>query len=137
RLGRAVAQADFDQDGLADLVVVNQHDRAALLKNQAKHGHGISLRLHGITCNRDCWGAEVEVVAGDQILVDQLVAGESFGCTHDPTLYFGLGEWAGDCQVTIRWPQKDHQTDQITVPADHRVVVFQDETPVVYSKAFP
>jgi len=59
-----VAAADFDNDGMVELLVNNSHDPPSLLKNYGKHGNWILVKLVGTKSNRDAIGARVTVRAG-------------------------------------------------------------------------
>jgi len=102
-LGRAVSQADFDNDGDPDLMIVQQGERIALLQNEKRDGNWLDIGLNGITTNRRGIGAIVEVTCGKTKIVKQLVAGSSFCTTHQPRLFFGLGESQGVCNIVVHW----------------------------------
>ncbi len=113
--GRGAALADFNLDGLLDLVELNFGDPVKLWRNvgsgDAAHpapmGGWLALRLTEPGPNRDAIGAWVEVRVGDLTLRRELTVGGGhvggqLGWTH-----FGLGP-AGEAQVRVQWP--DGQT---------------------------
>jgi hypothetical protein len=104
QVGRGVAVADYDTDGVLDAVVVHQNAPAALLENQASSGDWLAVRCIGIRSNRRGIGCRVTVRRGDRVWMQEIVGGSSYASTHEPLLVFGLGEPAGDCEVTVRWP---------------------------------
>ena len=103
-VGRAVATADYDEDGDLDLVVVHENDPAALLRNDSARGHWLKFRFLGRQSNRRGIGARVVVRAGQRQYMQELCGGTSYAATHQPALVFGLGAWKGPCEVTVRWP---------------------------------
>jgi hypothetical protein len=52
-----VAAADFDNDGMVELLVNNSHDPPSLLKNYGTRGNWILVKLIGTKSNRDAIGA--------------------------------------------------------------------------------
>lgn len=104
KVGRGLATSDFDSDGDLDVVIVNQNDPAALLKNVSQRGHWLSFRLIGTLSNRSAIGTRVTVTQEGQSHVQELAGGTSYCATHEKRLVFGLGESAAPCHVEIRWP---------------------------------
>lgn len=110
RIGRAVATGDYDNDGDADVVVVNQNDETVVLQNSQNNGHWLKVNFVGSGGNRRGIGVEVSVVQNGRRLIQQLAAGTSFCASHQPALFFGLGESRTDCSVDIRWPDGKKQS---------------------------
>ena len=97
---RGTAVGDYDDDGDLDVAVVHINARASLLRNDAD-GHWLAIRLAG---GVDGVGARVSVRTGDRVQVREARRGGSYLSSHDPRLYFGLGEWTKVDAVEIRWP---------------------------------
>ncbi|MFO0892522.1 MAG: FG-GAP-like repeat-containing protein [Isosphaeraceae bacterium] len=106
RLGRGLAIGDIDNDGSLDILIVGQGDSLALLRNQARPatGHFLILKLEGVTCNRDGYGAKVTVTAGGRSQVGARSGGGSYLSTSDPRLHFGLGAAQRVDRVEVHWP---------------------------------
>jgi hypothetical protein len=63
-MGRGAAFADYDNDGDADIVIVNIDSGAVLLRNDGGNkNHALALRLVGSGSNRDGVGAVVRVTS--------------------------------------------------------------------------
>ncbi len=124
-LGRAVGEADFDNDGDPDLLVVHQAERVALLENVKRDGHWLDIGLNGVTANRHGIGAVVEVVSGDVKFVKQFIAGSSYCTTHQPRLYFGLGNTQGECKITVHWPTFPATSESVQVKPDQSIDLTQ------------
>jgi hypothetical protein len=109
--GRGAALADFNLDGMLDLIEVNYGDRVRVWRNvgsgdsgqPAQMGKWLAIRPTQSTPNRDAIGAWIEVQLGDTTLRRELTiggghAGGQLGWTH-----FGLGG-ADAAQVRVLWP---------------------------------
>ena len=103
-IGRGVAAADYDNDGDLDLVVVPQNTPTALLNNQSRLGNWLKLEFVGRRSNRRGIGTRVVVKFGDRTTMQELAGGTSYCASHQPALFFGLGDWTGPIDVEVRWP---------------------------------
>lgn len=111
---RGAALADFNLDGLIDLVVVNRNSPAQIWRNASRDaGRWIEVELQQQSPNRDAIGAWIEVRCSDSAVMRREVtvggghAGGQLGWRH-----FGLGE-AAKVEIRVRWPdgvQDDWQT---------------------------
>ena len=103
--------ADFNLDGMLDLVEVNYGDSVRMWRNvgsgdaakPAQMGNWLAIRPTETGPNRDAIGAWIEVQVGDTTMRRELTiggghAGGQLGWTH-----FGLGS-AGDARVRVQWP---------------------------------
>ncbi|MBI3463844.1 MAG: CRTAC1 family protein [Planctomycetes bacterium] len=105
QLGRGVAWADINNDGLPDLVVSHIVDPVTLLLNQTReHGHWIGLRLVGTRSNRNGLNAKVLITVEGAVRSYELVAGGGYLSSSDLRLLVGLGQVDHLDQVVVRWP---------------------------------
>jgi hypothetical protein len=104
-VGRAAAFGDVDDDGDCDLVVAHPDETPELLITQgAPTSRWIGFTLHGRGGNLDACGARIEIAAGDRTLVRVARTAKSYLVSCDPRVVFGLGEFAGAVDASIRWP---------------------------------
>jgi enediyne biosynthesis protein E4 len=99
-----VAAADFDNDGMVELLVNNSHDPPSLLKNYDKHGNWVLVKLVGTKSNRDAIGAQVRVWTGGHQQLQEVRSGGGYISQSDFRLHFGLGSATKIDVLEIRWP---------------------------------
>ena len=125
-LGRAVATADYDDDGDLDVAFVPQNARTVILQNVSRRGHWLKLRFVGLASNRRGIGTRVTVHCHNGSFVQELAGGTSYCASHQPVLVFGFGELAGPYDLEVRWPTGTKQI--ITnVRADQSLVLHETE----------
>lgn len=110
-LGRALAVADWNNDGRQDLIVTHLDKPVALLANNTpSQGRFIQLRLIGTKTARDPIGAAIELSFSDGSFIgEQLTAGDGYEVRNDTRLTLGLGE-ASAGSIEVRWPSGLSQT---------------------------
>lgn len=117
---RGCGVLDMDNDGRLDVILTSLGDRALLLQNAGKYPHHwLTLRLIGTRCNRDGFGAQVKVVAGNRVFQAEARCPTSYVFQQDPRLHFGLGQESKVDRIEIRWPKPSGQTQVLTdMPVD-------------------
>lgn len=125
RVSRALAVADFDDDGRLDLLITNTNGTAEVLRNRHRTAHHwLGLALEGAAGNRLAIGARATVRAGARAQVRAVSSGGGVLAQSDLRLHFGLGSFAGPVQVEIRWTRARQQT--FTVERLDRYVAVRD-----------
>ncbi len=96
--------ADFNLDGLPDLVVVNRWQTAQLWRNTtAGGGNWIQIKLAQDSPNRDAIGAWLEVKRGDTVMRREIIVGGGHASGQAGWIHMGLGD-AAEVQVRVQWP---------------------------------
>ncbi len=111
RRTRGAALADFNLDGLLDLVEVNRRENITLWRNAGTGtgyqpgamGHWIAIRLSQTPPNIDAVGAWIEVDAGGGTVERELTIGGGHGGDQQGWVHFGLGA-ADAARIRVRWP---------------------------------
>ncbi len=109
--GRGAALADFNLDGLLDLVEVNLGDPVKLWRNlgigeqgaPTKAGQWIAIRLRQPGPNHDAIGAWLEVRVGDALMQREMTVGGGHASGELGWTHAGLGP-AASADVRVQWP---------------------------------
>lgn len=119
---RGAALADFNHDGLLDLVVVNRGSEAQIWRNVTEGaGNWFALRLQQAAPNVDAIGAWVEVKRGEVVTHREITSGGGHVSGQLGWVHFGLGD-AGEAQVRVTWPDGT-KGEWVSVKAGSRVMV--------------
>lgn len=102
---RAVALADFWNDGTLDIIVASQNGPVKLYKNVTSEGKNwIAFELVGSKSNRSAIGAEAEVYWNGKNQLQVISGGSGFSAQNQRPLFFGLGDAEAVDSVKVRWP---------------------------------
>lgn len=108
---RGAAFGDIDNDGSIEVVVNNQNERPALLKQSAAgSNHWIALNLTGSKSNRSAIGARVRLTVSAHSEIDEVRSGGSYLSQNDLRLHFGLGMSKEAERIEIAWPSGARQS---------------------------
>ena len=111
QVSRGLVTADFDSDGLLDVIVANNDDQPQLLLNRAKPaGNFISLWFEGKQSNRSAIGARVIYQLGDKLVEREIMGAQSYLGVSDFRLHLGLGELSRLPSLEVVWPSGNRQT---------------------------
>jgi hypothetical protein len=111
-VGRGLALADFNNDGLPDLAFSHNGGPVALLRNAtATANRWVRLELigDGRKSNRNAIGARVTIEAGGKTQVRFLNGGGSYLSASERRLLVGLGEEDRIDRLTVTWPSGRRQ----------------------------
>lgn len=123
-MARGSANADLDNDGSLDVVVMHTNEPVDLLKNDCTKGHFLSLELIGTTGSRDPVGATISVTIGEKNMHRQVVGGGSYGSSGSQRLHFGFADNAKSIdRVTVRWPRGAESVFRDIAPNSHLRVI--------------
>ncbi len=116
-VSRGAALADFNLDGLVDLVVVNRHSPAQIWRNTTTGaGHWLELKPSQEAPNRDAINGWIEVRTGDRIQSRELTVGGGHVGGQSGWWHAGIGP-ADSAEVRVIWPDGTAD-DWQTVAAD-------------------
>lgn len=107
---RAVAFADFWNNGTLDIIVASQNGPVKLYKNVTRSGKNwIAFHLEGRKSNRSAIGAEAEIFWNGKNQLQVISGGSGFSAQNQRELFFGLGDAASVDSVKVRWPSGQTQ----------------------------
>ena len=109
---RGAALADFNLDGLLDLVVVNRGKPAQLWRNVTPDaGHWVEVKLAEPGANRDAIGAWLEIKAGTHVMHREITVGGGHASGQSGWWHFGLGD-ATEATLSVTWPDGNTSSPQ-------------------------
>ena len=126
-VGRGAAYADIDGDSDLDILITQNGQTPALLRNDQTLGHHwLRLRLRGKGANRDAIGARVEVRAGGQTQTKEVMPTRGYLSQVELPLTFGLGTADRVDGVSVHWP--DGSREELgAVGVDRQIEIVQGE----------
>jgi hypothetical protein len=118
-VGRALAMADWDNDGDPDLLAADLEGAPVLLRNDAPPdaAHWIGLHLVGAgKSNRMALGARMVLKSALGRQLREVHTDGSYLSAHDPRALFGLGPDSVVQEVAVRWPDGTTQVARDLLP---------------------
>ena len=129
--GRGAALADFNLDGLVDLVVVNRHDKAQIWRNaSAEAGRWVQVKIEQDGPNRDAVGAWIEVRRDEVTMRREATSGGGHVSGQTGWWHFGLGD-EDDAEIRVIWPDGT-EGEWSRVAADGFYVLARNTEPVAW-----
>jgi hypothetical protein len=123
-VARGLAWGDVNNDGALDLLVTTAGGRARLYLNRTPNrGHWLMVRARDPRHHRDAYGAEVRIKAGGSSWQRLVNPGDSYLCSSDPRVHFGLGTAQRLESLQVRWPEDraGRWEEFVLTEADHQV----------------
>lgn len=102
-VSRGVADADYDNDGDRDIGIQRSGRAFSLLRNDAKAGSWLGLRLWSNTANSEGVGAVATLTTSQGVQKRWVIAGSSYQSSSDIRVLFGFDEKAEIHEVEILW----------------------------------
>jgi enediyne biosynthesis protein E4 len=111
-VGRGLATGDFDNDGKADALVIDNEGAVMLLRNRSNtSAHWLGLTLQGKgKSNRNALGARVTLTNKSGTQTREVQTAGSYLSASDRRVVFGLGADASPVTVVIRWADGQQKT---------------------------
>jgi hypothetical protein len=124
---RGLAVGDYDNDGDLDLLISNNGEAPALLRNDGgNRNNWLGLQLVATKSNPGAVGAVITWQAGTMKQTRLKTSGGSYLASHDPREILGAGRAAKIDGVEIRWPSG--KVDKLTnLPINKYVRVVEGE----------
>ncbi|HYL62608.1 MAG TPA: FG-GAP-like repeat-containing protein [Candidatus Methylomirabilis sp.] len=102
---RAIAVADLDGNGAADLVVTQLGGPPLLLKNEGSNAHNwMDINLKALADNKSGIGTKVELYAGALYQKWEMQGASGYLGQNAPTILAGLGEEKNADVMRLLWP---------------------------------
>lgn len=100
----ANAIGDFNNDGLPDIIVLNDTDNNFLWENTTSNSNNwLQLKLQGVTSNKDGVGSKIEVVTGSLTQYRYTLCGEGYLAQNSNSEFIGVGTATNIDQLKITW----------------------------------
>jgi hypothetical protein len=103
---RALAVADFDDDGWPDFLVSRNNDTTLAFRNRPLSGrHMVAVRLRGAAGNPTAVGARVRMEFADgSFQMREIGAGGGWASQSTARAFFGYGDGRAPVRMRVRWP---------------------------------
>ena len=132
KTSRGAALADFNLDGLLDLVVVNRREPAQLWRNTSTNaGHWLEVQIKQPGANTDAIGAWIEVKYGDVVMRREITVGGGHASGQIGWRHFGLGAMT-KTEMRVQWPDGAN-SDWYKLASDQFYLLERDLEPKVWT----
>ena len=103
KTGRGGAVADFNNDGMLDILVVNRWEAPQIWRNLGTNGQWVNISVVQYGSNRGAIGAWIELKTGEHLQRREITVGGGHVSGQWAPFHFGIGN-AASAQVRIFWP---------------------------------
>lgn len=110
KVHRGAVVADFNNDGLEDILVTATNDKPTLLLNKSKGGNWIAIDLKPANGSATPIGAKVVAHVGKRMLTRQVIGGGSYAGDSSKRLHFGIGNASKVDTLDVTWPSGKKET---------------------------
>lgn len=127
-VGRGAAFADYDNDGDADVFIVNNGGPGKLLRNDGGNKKKwLKVSLRGVQSNRSAIGAKIRLVVGESTQIRQVGSQSSYCSQNSLIQHFGLEEFVKVDTLEINWPSGARQVFY-NLPANQTFEIIEGES---------
>lgn len=125
---RGVAIEDFNQDGLLDILILNNAAESQILLNQTNSGHNwLEVSLVGTSSNRSAIGARVTIRLDGVETSGRVHSGRGYQSHFGTRLHFGLANHDSVPTLEVLWPDGQIQTLNAVQPNQRLTIVQTPE----------
>ncbi len=104
RVSYSNAIGDFNNDGLPDIIVMNDTDNYFLWENTTSNSNNwLKIKLQGVSSNRDGIGSMIEISIAGEKQYRYTLCGEGYLGQNSSTEIFGLGTATSVDYVKVTW----------------------------------
>ena len=133
---RGLASSDFDNDGDADIVIVNvnglelpgQEQSVVLYQNEfTTDGNWVKISLEGTVNNKDAYGSIVRCFVDDYTLVKEVSTSGTHASQNSSSQLFGLADYTMVDSISVTWPGGKVQK-MYDVEVNQHLDIIEDES---------
>jgi hypothetical protein len=124
---RGLALGDFNNDGAVDVLISNNNEAPALLRNQSDtQNNWLGVRLVGTKSNIDAIGARITYQASELKRSRMKVGGGSYLSSHDPRVVLGIGKRTKIDWIEVKWPGPSNTVERLKdLPLNRYITVVE------------
>ncbi|MEH6536260.1 MAG: FG-GAP-like repeat-containing protein [Psychroserpens sp.] len=127
RSSHSNAIGDINNDGLIDVVVINNDDLIFLWKNVSPNPlNWIKLKLLGTESNKNAVGAKIEISINNEKQYRYTFCGQGYLAQYGSKVHFGVGTNTVIDYIKINWPSGIEET-YFNVPANQTMNIIEGD----------